>query len=88
VLSTNPDVVARRMHEEVVLVHLRTNRIYTLNSTAGRFWELLDSGMGREAVKRALGEEFDIDGVDLDQEIDIVIDELLRQGLVVSDGNA
>ena len=30
--------------DEVVLVHLRTNRIYTLNRTGARFWELLEDG--------------------------------------------
>jgi Coenzyme PQQ synthesis protein D (PqqD) len=88
VLRTNPDVVARRMHEEVVLVHLRTNRIYTLNSTAARFWELLESGMERDALKRALEEEFEVDGVDLDQEIEDVLAQLSVQGLVVLDGDA
>ncbi len=70
-----------------MLVHLRTNRIYTLNATAARFWELLASGMERDALKRALGEEFDVDGVDLDQEIDGLLADLSDQGLVL-DGDA
>lgn len=34
----NPDVVAQRVQDEVVLVNLRTNEIYTLNRTAARAW--------------------------------------------------
>jgi hypothetical protein len=85
VVRANPEVVARRLQEEVVLVHLRTNRIYTLNATAARFWELLGDGFDRDAIKRAMLEEFDVNGTDLDEEIERVVAELSVQGLVVSD---
>jgi len=32
------DVVARRLEDEIVLVHLQKNRIYSLNRTGARFW--------------------------------------------------
>jgi hypothetical protein len=87
-LRTNPDVVARRMDEEVVLVHLRTNRIYTLNPTAARFWELAQSGLEREAIKRALLEEFEVDEIALEAEIDALVAELSGQELLMPDANA
>jgi hypothetical protein len=37
-VQPNRDVVARRLKDEIVLVHLRTNRIYSLNRTGARFW--------------------------------------------------
>jgi hypothetical protein len=40
-LRPEDDVVSRRLEDEVVLVHLRTNRIYKLNETGARLWELL-----------------------------------------------
>lgn len=87
-LHINPDVVARRMDDEVVLVHLRTNEIYTLNATAGRFWELLGSGLDRDAIKRAMRDEFDVEEPRLDEEIDALVADLSRQGLVVADADA
>ncbi len=40
----SPDVTARRLGENIVLVHLGTDRIYELNPTAARIWELIQTG--------------------------------------------
>jgi len=32
----NPDVAAQKLHDETVLVHVRTNRIYRLNGARKR----------------------------------------------------
>src|SRR5829696_3032146 len=40
----HPDVSWRRLGDEVVIVHLKTNQIYRLNRTAARFWELVAEG--------------------------------------------
>jgi hypothetical protein len=86
-LRTNPDVVARRMDEEIVLVHLRSNRIYTLNATAARFWDLLGEGLDRDAIRDAMREEFEVAEARLDEEIDALVVELSGQGLVMSDAS-
>jgi hypothetical protein len=86
-LRKDPDVVARRMQEEIVLVHLRTNKIYTLNATAARFWELLGTGLEREEIKRALQEEFEVEGPVLDEELEALIAELTSQGLLEADAS-
>jgi hypothetical protein len=86
-LRTNPDVVARQMDEEVVLVHLRTNRIYTLNATAARFWALAESGLDRDAIKRALRAEFDVEDSQLDSEIEALVSELSTEELLMPDAS-
>jgi hypothetical protein len=86
-LRINPDVVARRMDDEVVLVHLRTNRIFTLNPTAARFWELLGAGLDRDAIKSAMRDEFEVDEPRLDEEIEALVAELSGQGLLVIDAD-
>src|SRR5215207_8182687 len=45
-LRLDPNVVAQRIGDDVVLVHLRTNRIFELNATGGRVWALLAAGAG------------------------------------------
>jgi hypothetical protein len=40
--------------EEAVLVNLKTNRIYSLNPTGARLWELISVGNDREAAEAAL----------------------------------
>src|SRR5947208_17196697 len=55
------DVVAQHLGDEVVLVHLRTNQIFTLNRTGARFWELVESGSDLSSVRDALIAEFEVD---------------------------
>jgi hypothetical protein len=40
-----------RVGEEAVLVNLKTNRIYSLNHTRARFWELISVGHDRNAAE-------------------------------------
>jgi hypothetical protein len=55
------DVVAQRLGDESVLLHLGTNKIYSLNATATRFWELFSAGSGQAAIVEQLTGEFDVD---------------------------
>jgi hypothetical protein len=81
-LRPHPDVVSRQVGEELVLVHLKTNRIYSLNRTGTRLWELLGSGCGREALERQLLDEFDVDEAQLREEIEGRLAEFAREGLL------
>ena len=48
----HPEVLTRKVGEEVVLVHMGRNEIFALNPTAARLWELLTEGRSRpEAVE-------------------------------------
>jgi hypothetical protein len=57
----SPDVVARRLERAGVLVHLPTNRIFELNETGIRVWELLAGGQDADRIVSRLVEEFDVD---------------------------
>src|SRR5215510_5014894 len=50
----NPDVIAKRLDDAAVLVHLGTNRIFELNGTGMRVWELLGQGLGVDGIVRRL----------------------------------
>jgi len=77
-----PDVVARELGEEVVLVHLGTNRIFALNETGGRFWQLLVSGASRAEIESTLQQEYEIGADEVAAEIDVLIAGLAVEGLV------
>lgn len=78
----NPDVVFRDVEGETVLVHLGTNRIYALNATGARLWQLLTEGYDRSALTRRLLEEFDVEPAALEREIDGLLSELTEEELV------
>ena len=82
VLKPAPDVLARRMPGGAVLVHLPSNRIFELNETGARVWELLAEGVDGEALIGRLGSEFAADPVRLRAEVGVVLDQLGREGLL------
>jgi Coenzyme PQQ synthesis protein D (PqqD) len=87
-LRPSPDVVHRRVDDEIVLVHLGTNRIFSLNRTAGRLWELLEDTAGRAELHRRLLEEFDVEPAQLDAELEGILSAMTAEGLLQTDAEA
>jgi hypothetical protein len=81
------DVAARRLDDEVVLVNLKTNHIYSLNETGSRLWELLDPPRTRDEVVDALFGEFEVERLALERETDELLHSLEEASLVVADGD-
>jgi hypothetical protein len=67
-IRLNPDVIARHLGESAVLVHLPTNRVFELNHTGARVWDLIGEGLPFDKIVQKLVEEFDmdVDGVTAD----------------------
>jgi hypothetical protein len=80
--AVNPDVVSQQVGDDLVLVHLKTNQIYSLNPTGSRFWELLTEGRSRAEIERTLHDEFDVEPEALGREIDALLSDLARQDIV------
>ena len=76
------DVVARKVGETTVLVRLSTNRIYELNASGARIWELVGRQMTRDQILSMLSEEFDVERDVLEREFDALIASLRTEGLV------
>ncbi len=83
VLRQSADVAASRLGETGVLVNLRTNRIFELNATGLRVWELVGEGCTRAEIERRLGEEFvDVTREQLEREVRRLLAALLDEALV------
>ena len=81
-LVPHPSVVSRRVNDEIVLVHLDTNRIYSLNGTAAHFWELIAAGSGRGEAEARMAETFDVEPAELAREVDSCVKQLVEERLV------
>lgn len=81
-LQPNPSVVSRRVGDGTVLVHLSTNRIFELNETGARIWELLTEGC--QTVAETISAEFQIDRAAAAQAVDRLIEQLRAEGLLAS----
>lgn len=73
------------MGDEVVLVHLRTNRIFALSPTGACFWELLSDGASQSEIEAELLEEYDVSREEVSAEIDSLVKMLQAEGLVRED---
>jgi hypothetical protein len=65
-----------------VLVHLPTNRIFELNETGARIWELLTAGLDADAVAERLVDEFEVDRAVVMADLDSLLDRLSLEGLL------
>lgn len=82
-MRASPDVLETRVGDEIVLVDLKTDRIYSLNGTAARIWELISSDRDRAGVERCMMAEFDVAATELAEAIDDIVGTMTRNGLLV-----
>ena len=82
-VQRSPGVVSQRMEERTVLVHTDTDRIYELNTTATRFWELLESESDVGVIQQLMLEEFEVDAEVLAQELARTLETFTKEHLVV-----
>jgi hypothetical protein len=82
------DAVTKPLGGDVVLVHLRTNRIYTLNQTGARLWELLEQGHDLKRAREQMLLEFEVGEGQLRDEIRALVDELVKTGLLERDAGS
>ena len=81
-VQTNPSVVYQELEGEMVLVHLDTNAVYTLNETGARFWELLSKGLDPASIHDEIAREFEVDPQVLNAEIERLVDQLAAAELI------
>ena len=81
-LQISGDAVSRHFGDEMVVVHLQTNRIYSLNRTGARLWSLLSDGHDRDSIVTRLVEEFDVREDVVGPEVDAMLASLLEERLV------
>ena len=80
----NPDVVFKRLEDRMVLVDLKSNQIFELNSTGARVWELLQEGVSVDTLIDRLKAEFEADPATLRTEIESLLSDLISEGLIAS----
>ena len=81
-LRLNPNVIAKRFDRVTVLVHISTNRIFELNETGARVWELLGQGLDVDRIVHHLVDEFDVDEAQAADELKNLLMQLRTEGLL------
>jgi hypothetical protein len=81
-LRAASDIVDRNLGETAVLIRLQTKKIYELNATGARIWDLLKAGFTKERVVDALVSEFNTNRDALSEAVDELVDTLRAEGLI------
>ena len=76
------DVISRRLDDVVILINLKSNRIFELNSTGGRLWELISGGSSREEITDTMLREFDVSEPQLTTALEELAATLAAEGLI------
>jgi hypothetical protein len=84
----DPAIVSRIIAGQAILVPIRKSmgdmdNIYTLNETAARVWDLIDSQRTLGEVLQQLVAEFDVDPQQAEQDIIGIVGELQKLGAIV-----
>jgi pyrroloquinoline quinone biosynthesis protein D len=79
---TSSDTVSRRLGDAAVLIRLSTNRIYELNSTGARLWDLLQGDRSLDDIVDTLCNEFDGPSATIRADVDELLQQLTAEGLV------
>ena len=79
--------MVQRVEDDLLLVHLVTNQIFTLSSTAVRLWELLAAGHTLESSIGNLLNEYDVERSELEQDVYRTVDTLIKFDLLVLEAN-
>jgi hypothetical protein len=82
-LRPSGDVIARRLDQDSVLVHIQTSRIFELNATGTRVWELLGEGLNVDRIVLRLVDEFEVDQAQAAKEVEALVGRLRADGLLV-----
>jgi hypothetical protein len=75
-------VVARRVDDQLVLVHLTTHQMYSLNRTGARLWELAERGQSREEALASLASEYAVSEAQVAAEADALVSALIDAKLI------
>jgi len=81
----DPDVISRRIDAGTVLINLRTNKIYELNTTGSRIWELLKEGRTVGEIEATLQQEYEVEAAEAADAIRETLGRLAGEGLVRQD---
>src|SRR5688572_11995116 len=76
------DVLISHLQEEAVILNLISERYFGLDDVGTRMLSLLNNSQSIEAAYESLAAEYDVDKEVLRQDLIVLVENLLQQGLV------
>lgn len=82
--TTKPDVVARAVADEMILLDLETGVYFTLNSVGAFIWRAIESGTASDAVVEAIVHQYEVEPEVASADYDEYVEALVAEGLLVA----
>ena len=82
-LVCNPNVTFQRLGDELVVVNLESDTIYTLNATAAVVWEMLQNGSDVDDIRGRLIADYDVEREQVDREVKEAMTKMRDIGLLM-----
>lgn len=80
--TIKPDVVARSVGDETILLDLETGTYFTLNAVGAVVWKALEAKTGLDAIVDEVLDRFEVDEATARADIDEYLAALVAEGLV------
>ena len=80
-----PDTAVEQLGDEVVLIHLSTDRLFLLNRTGARIWRLLADGHALTDIERQLVGDFEATRNEVAADVRSLLESLQREQLITPD---
>ena len=77
------DVLISNLQEESVILNLDSERYYGLDHVGTRFLSVLNTSDSIEAAYEVLRDEYDIDSQNLRQDLLELVEDLVKQGILI-----
>lgn len=78
-----PNVVARTLAGEAVLLNLSTEEYFSLNEVGSRIWDLMDGQRTVADITDSITTEYDAERADVLEDVLVLLDELAEAGLIM-----
>jgi len=78
------DVLARKVGEETVMLHLTDGTYFGLDPVGTRIWELLTEGKSLVEICDIMIDEYDVSRDAIERDVIRLADELAARGLIVA----
>lgn len=82
------EVAAKVMDGEAVMINLSDGSYYSMDGVGGTLWELISGGLSVQEVVNELTARFDVTEAIAQRDVEQVIDDLLREKLVLPGAGA
>jgi hypothetical protein len=76
------DTVAERLGDELILVHMKTDRMFVLNGTGARIWEFLSAGHDAAEIQRRLLQEYEVVEPEVEAGVHDLLNSLCKEQLI------